>query len=343
MSSTKRGTDIFSADHNEVTIPELYYLLRRFLLPLEHLEGQTARRNFLLITGPSGVGKTEITKAVADILNAEYISDAQQRNIDEPDWVYKTFFQPCAGLSKHAATIPYVDKGTEANPKEQATLEQLPLNKLAEAKQWLAAAPNHRAIVSLDEILSCGDVGFQTALIPFTNDGSCGNMVMTDDEFSRLHILASGNTSEDGNESVKADRFFINRFSSCRLVPSRSDFLNYVVEPGLVSLHPLVSHLMSSDVLDKYWLDRHGPHEINPRTMEAVSQVVTGLADPLTGMLPTPDSAGDSSGYREAELELRAKIPAALCTELMASNEAMKGLTSISDIVDDPELSLIHI
>lgn len=320
-----RTTDMFSTEQNELSTPELYYMLRR-TIQSQIMNSIAMRRKAILITGNSGVGKSSIMELLAKLMNN-----------DQQEWIFGLFNMRCNGLGKFSATIPFMDKADPADPTSATVMRQLPMQVWQMIKDYLAANPKHRAILNLDEILSCQDEGFQVAIQSIPDAGWLGSVHLTPDEFSRLHIVATGNTEQDGNVNCKANRFFMNRFRCVRFVPSRIDFVNSVVEQGIVSMHPLVVSLLGNDILDTYWLNTYGPHEVNPRTLEAVSQVCDDLADPMTGMLPTPDDDKNQQQYREVELELKSLMPAGLVVELMSTNESMKGLTSITDIVDKPD------
>jgi hypothetical protein len=95
----------------------------------------------------------------------------------------------------------------------------------------------------------------------------------------------------------------------------------------------LVLDFLSSDAIIPFWLKDQGGHKCNPRVLEALSQRLQSMTDPMTGMLDTSDES--LWAVNKAHLSLYAAEP--VVAELMARNEKLSTLTPISDITADPE------
>jgi hypothetical protein len=296
-----------------VSYGSLATVLYRELLPWEFATppGEQRQMAGILISGNSGIGKTALAKSVASAANNA--AKTLKRDEHFPLFVWST-----GGHSR------YIEIPSTNGYTIPAILDDI--------FTLLSSDPLAYPVLVVDEVLS-SDPGFQAALQKLLDQGRMGNRTLTVEQRNRLFIIATGNTRLDGNKQVQANSYFTARLGKCRLQPTPFDFQESIVKTGIVKLHPLVLDFLSSDAIHPFWLKDQGGHKCNPRVLEALSQRLQSMTDPMTGMLDTSDES--LWAVNKAHLSLYAAEP--VVSELMARNEKLSTLTPISDITADPE------
>jgi hypothetical protein len=269
----------------------------------------------VLITGDSGTGKTALVGFAVRKLQQDLAAAGRPEKL--------RFFEWSTGGHSRYIEIP----GTDGYSIPRVLYDCLMYTK---------EDPAHYGVLLEDEVLS-SDPGFQSSVQKLHDQGRMGDLALTDDEFSRLRIIATGNSKRDGNKNAQAQSFYLGRSSKYRLICDPTDFLNSVVKTGVVPLHPLCISMLTSDTIHNWWLQDWGADKVNPRSFEAVSQRLYQITDPTTGRLPDPNP---DWGLHKAWLQ--GFWPNNLVSELLTANEQLSLLTPLRDITADPDKAAVH-